>query len=232
LALDNVISAAQDTSTNTLGDKSAFAYRLALDNVTDEIVRNNDIPIVVEPVLQLQHEIIPHPIANQSIDSENAGLDMKALNKASDAHVRNNETPLVVALVLQLQQDTVSWSIVLNEDEGTDSERNGVEIQANCNPVLKSHPFATVIPHRCPIITKDLEIIQKALVVSNVVDVDGFTNVLSKSRKKTKGYQTRFRGPLPNPSQWRSQREYAEKSRRSSGGWSSSIWKERNQRLV
>jgi len=77
-----------------------------------------------------------------------------------------------------------------------------LQIAAACNsPALQSHPFATIIPHRCPIITKDLETIQQALVVSNVVDEDGFTIVVFKSnQKKNKGYQTRSQGPLPNPS--------------------------------
>jgi len=49
---------ALDTSNNNIGDKSAFSYHLALKDVTDEIFCTNDIPKVVEPVLQLQHEIV------------------------------------------------------------------------------------------------------------------------------------------------------------------------------
>ena len=70
-------TAALDTSNNTLGDKSAFSYRSAFDKVTYEIVRNNYIPIMVESVMQLQHEIVPHSIANQSNEEE--GTDSNAV---------------------------------------------------------------------------------------------------------------------------------------------------------
>jgi len=197
-------SAALDPSKNSLCDKSAFSYRLALDNVTDEIVRTDDMPLVVELVLQLQHEFVPLPFVNQSIEKEGTDCDAAdlALDKASDALVRNNDIPTGVAPVLRLQQEIAPLSVVhqINEEEGSDGESDGEEIPYTS--VFKPHPFATVLPHRCPIITKDLETIQKALVVSNVEDADGLTTVVSKSsRKKKKGYQNRSRGPLPNPSQ-------------------------------
>lgn len=56
-------SAALDASANALGARFAFSYRLALDKVTYEIVRNTDIPTLAEPVLNLSHEITPHSIA-------------------------------------------------------------------------------------------------------------------------------------------------------------------------
>ncbi|AES87555.1 pumilio-family RNA-binding repeatprotein [Medicago truncatula] len=117
-------------------------------------------------------------------------------DKNTDGFVSNNDTPKEDAPELQLQHEIVPLSVALqlNEEEGSDGESDGVEIHAD-SPVSKSHPFATVIPHRCPIITKDLETIQKALVGSNVADEDGFTAVVSKSsRKKKKGYQTRSQG--------------------------------------
>jgi len=47
-----------------------------------------------------------------------------------------------------------------------------------------------------------LEIIQQALVATNVDDEEGLTTVVSKSnRKKNKGYQTRSKGLLPTSSQ-------------------------------
>jgi len=52
------------------------------------------------------------------------------------------------------------------------------------------------------LITKDLEIIQQALIVYNDVDEEGFNIVVFKSnQKKNKGYQTRSKGPLPTFSQ-------------------------------
>jgi len=97
-----------DTSNNTLGDKSSFSYRLAPDKVTDEFVCNNDIPRMVELVMQLQHEIVHHSIANQSNEEEGTDgnstvLDILALDKATDEFVSNDETPIVDEPVLQLQ---------------------------------------------------------------------------------------------------------------------------------
>jgi len=73
---------------------------------------------------------------------------------------------------------------------------------AGNSPAIQSHPFSIVIPHRCPIITKYLEVIQQALVVYKDVNEEVFTNVVSKSnQKKQKGYQTCSKGSLPNSSQ-------------------------------
>lgn len=80
-----------------------------------------------------------------------------------------------------------------------------MEGAATCNattPLPEQHPFATLIPHRCRLITNDLETIQQALVVTNVDDEEGLTTVVSKSRrKKKKGYQTRSTGSLQTLSQ-------------------------------
>jgi len=77
-----------------------------------------------------------------------------------------------------------------------------VVMAAGNSSAIQSHPFAIVIPHRCPIITKDLEVIQQALVVYKDVDEEGFTAVVSKSNwKKQKGYQTCSKGRLPKSSQ-------------------------------
>jgi hypothetical protein len=68
--------------------------------------------------------------------------------------------------------------------------------------IPEQYPFSTLILHHCPQITKDLETIQQALLVTNVDVEEGFTTVVSKSSwKKKKGYQTRSRGPLPTTSQ-------------------------------
>jgi hypothetical protein len=91
----------------------------------------------------------------------------------------------------------------LHHEEGiAQAEPEGLEITATDHSLaIQSHSFAIVILHRYPIITKELEVIQQAMVVSNVADEGGFTAVVSNSnRKKNKSYQTRSRGPLPNPS--------------------------------
>lgn len=62
-----------------------------------------------------------------------------------------------------------------------------MEVAAAGNSTAKhsdQHPFGKVVPHCCPLITKDLEIIQQALVVYNDVDEEGFTTVVSKSNRK------------------------------------------------
>jgi len=96
------------------GDKSAFHYNLAFENVTDEIACTDVLTKTtwLEPVLQLQNAIV-------SIDT-------------------------------------------LNHWEGiAQAELEGLEVAATSHsPAIQSHPSATVIPHRCPIITRDLEVIQ------------------------------------------------------------------------
>jgi len=91
----------------------------------------------------------------------------------------------------------------LHHEEGiAQAECEGLDVVATSHsPAIQSYPFATVISHRCPIITTDLKVIKQALVVSNVADKEGFTTVVSKSnRKKNKSYQTRSWDALPNPS--------------------------------
>jgi len=84
-----------------------------------------------------------------------------------------------MTLELNTHQDDVTI-------DGTPSDKGSVQ-----------HPFATFVSHICPVIAKDLEIIQQALLAPNNDDTEGFTVVVSKSnRKENKGYQTRSRGPL------------------------------------
>ena len=95
-----------------------------------------------------------------------------------------------------------SRSIVLEEGNAQVDSSALVVAAVGNSPAFPSHPVATVIPHQCPIITKDLEVIQQALVVYEDVDEQGFTVVVSKSNwKKQKGYQTHSKGPLPKSSQ-------------------------------
>ena len=153
-------------------DKPAASYHFALENVSDEFVHNDEFEHT-EPVLQ-------------------------PVNNGLSANLENRDKGVVQAEPVVAE---TSVALQLNEEEGPDGESDAEEILVD-SPVSKSHPFVTVIPHRCPIITKDLETIQKALVGSNVADEDGFTEVVSKSsRKKKKGYQTHSRGPLPKPTQ-------------------------------
>jgi hypothetical protein len=152
------VKLAFDSSSHAHSDKSAFNYQLALENVTDVVIRSNDVEntSVLDPVLQLQHVLVPLTVDVQQLEEGNEHVDSGGL---------------VVAAA------------------------------GNSN-AIKSHPFVTVIHHRCPIITKDLEVIQQALVVYKYVDEEGFTTVVYKSnRKKQKGYQIRSNGPLTNLSQ-------------------------------
>jgi len=77
-----------------------------------------------------------------------------------------------------------------------------------CEAVL-IHPFSTVIAHRCPIVTRDLELLQQALAATNISkekepiliqgkDVDAtFTPYLTKRQRKQlnklNSYNTRFK---------------------------------------
>jgi len=105
-----------DSSRHVHSDKSAFTYHLALEDVTVDVIRSNDVEStsVLDPVLQLQHVPVPRTVDVQQLEEGNAQVDSGALVVAATS--------------------------------------NSLAIQ--------SHPFAIVIPHRCPIITKDLEVIQ------------------------------------------------------------------------
>lgn len=108
--------------------------------------------------------------------------------------------------VLHVQQDNVEPPLAQQHEEvfpQGDSARLEGAATFNATATLpEQHPFATLIPHHCPLITKDLETIQQAVVVTIVDDEEGFTKVVSKSsRKKKKCYQTRSRGPLSTSSQ-------------------------------
>jgi len=118
-----------DSSRHAHSDKTDFTYHLALENVTDDIIRSNDVEstTVLEPVLQLQHVHVPLTVDVHQLKEGSAQVDSGAL---------------VVAA-------------------------------AGNSHVIQSHPFAIVIPHRCPIITNDLEVIQQALVVYKDVDKEG-----------------------------------------------------------
>ncbi|AET02663.2 DUF4283 domain protein [Medicago truncatula] len=50
-----------DSSIHAHSDKSAFTYHLALENVTDDVIRSNDVEStsILDPVLQLQYVSIP-----------------------------------------------------------------------------------------------------------------------------------------------------------------------------
>jgi len=50
-----------DSSSHAHSDKSAFNYQLALENVTDVVIRSNDVEStsVLDLVLQLQHVLVP-----------------------------------------------------------------------------------------------------------------------------------------------------------------------------
>ncbi|AES72356.2 raffinose synthase or seed inhibition protein [Medicago truncatula] len=143
-------------------EKSAFSYRLALDNVTDEIVHNNDIPTVAESVLNFPHELTSKTGASQSNVQEGNDCDnVDLIDKNNVEVVSNIDTPKEIAPKQRLQHEIVPTSVALqlNEEEESDGESDAKEILSD-SPMSKSHPFATVIPHRCPIITKDLETIQ------------------------------------------------------------------------
>lgn len=120
----------------------------------------------------------------------------------SDEIAHNSDVASIAILepVLHVQQDNVEHppaqlhEEVLSQEDLTRLE--GVATFTATAKLPKQHPLATFIPHRCPLIIKDLEIIQQALVATNVDDEEGYTNVVSKSnRKKNKGYQTRSKGP-------------------------------------
>jgi len=125
-----------------------------------------------------------------------------ALENVTDDVICSNDVDSTSVLdpVLQLQHVHVPLMVDFHQlEEGNVQVNSGalvVEVAGN-SLAIQSHSFATVIPHRCPIITKDLEVIQQTLVVYKDVDEEGFTAIVSKSnRKKQKGYQTRSKGLL------------------------------------
>jgi len=179
-------SAALGASVTDIGEKSPFSYRLELNNVTDEILRNTDIPTVAEPVMNFSHELTSQNGATQSnVQEGNDSNNSDFIDKNNDEVVSNSDTSNEIAPEQRLQHGSVTTSaaILLSEEEGTVGQSEAEEIIVD-SPVSKSQPFATVIPHRCPIITKDMETIQQALLGSNVADEDGFIEVVSKSSRK------------------------------------------------
>lgn len=157
----------------------------AIENVIDEMANTND------------HWALEN-------GDKSASYYHLALENVTDEIARTNALTQTTRLepVLQLQNVIASIKTLHHEEGIAQVEREGLEVSATSHsPAIQSHPFVNVIPHRCPIITRDLEVIKQALVVSNVADKEGYTIVISKSnRKKNKSYQTRSRGPLPNPS--------------------------------
>ena len=102
-----------DSSRHAHSDKSAFTYHLALENITDDVSRSNDVEStsILNPMLKLQHVLVPLTVDVQQLEDRNVHVD-------SDA--------LVVAA-------------------------------AGNSPAIQSNPFVTVILHRCPMITKDVD---------------------------------------------------------------------------
>lgn len=168
--------------------KPVVAFEIAVSDTRIEHPEQQASPYIIALVETDFFQTVEHP-AETPLDGGNNSFHF-ALENVYDEIAHNSDVASIAILepVLHVQQD--------NMEHPPAQQQKGVARFTATAKLPKQHPLATFIPHWCPLIIKDLEIIQQALVATNVDDEEGYTNVVSKSnRKKNKGYQTRSKGP-------------------------------------